>query len=407
MKISDISIAIVGGGPAGLALARLLCLRGARPVVLERDAFLGARAEGGSLDVHEGKGLAAIDAAGLRSGFDALARADDQCDRICDPAGNLHYDHAGGHGRPEIDRAQLRALLAGSLAPGVVRFGSDVRAVVPAPAGRHEVFGGGGSLGTFDLVVGADGAWSKVRPVVSSARPEYTGVLFVELAVDDVDARHPEVARIVPRGKLTVLGRSKGIIAQRSSGSHVRAYLMFRVAEGWLADRGIDLADPPSARAGLLRELEGFAPELLSLVHASESFVARPIVSLAPDHAWESRAGITLLGDAAHVMPPFAGEGVNMALFDALELSRALERHDDLASAIGAFEASMFARASRAARESIAGLAHVSDEGLAHTVALFRSFDDLARGESANGFAGLGEEGPRADEAEGEARPLD
>jgi len=380
---NDKRIAIVGGGPGGLTLARVLATRGVSSTVFELDEHALSRPQGGSLDLHADSGQRALREAGLEAQFQALARYDDQCDAIYDPEGTLQFEHAEASGgdRPEIDRTQLRTLLLESLPEGTVRWGSKVSAVEPLPDGRYRIVNGQGSLGDFDLVVGADGAWSRVRPLVSKEIPLYSGVLFVELTLDDVDAKHPAVAALVPRGKISVVGRSKAFVAQRSSHGQVRVYLMFRVAEDWIKKGAVDLSSPTRARADLRAQFPGWAPSLLAVIDAcNDVIVPRPIVALPVGHRWPHRPGVTLVGDAAHVMSPFSGEGVNMAMLDGAELALRLLEEPDWSRAVARYEEQMFVRAAEAAAGAREGLDFVSDDALAHVLEHFRSITGPAGG---------------------------
>lgn len=361
-------IAIIGAGPGGLTLARILATRGVATTVFEAESDPRARPQGGSLDLHEDSGLRALRQAGLDREFQRYARYDDQGDVVYDHEGTLRFAHheAGATARPEIDRTQLRQFLLESLPDGTVRWGQKIAAVAPLADGTVQV-----QDEIFDWVVGADGAWSKVRSWLSSERPRHTGVTFVEMQIEDVDTRHPQVAALLPHGKLLASGRSQGLIAQRNSGGTVRVYWMFRVSEEW---NEVDDSDPPAARATLRRLLAGWSPKLLAFLEASgEHVVRRPIVALPIGHRWAPRRGLTLLGDAAHVMSPFAGEGVNMAMLDAAELALALATDADWSRAVAGYEAAMFERAARAAEESDRGLAFVSEQGLEHVLAQVRA----------------------------------
>ena len=369
------SVGIVGGGPGGLTLARILATRGIASTVFEVDEHPLARPQGGSLDLHAESGQLALREAGLEAPFKALARYDDQWGAIYDQHGVLHFEHteASGPDRPEIDRTQLRDVLLASLPRETIRWDSKVAAVEPLADGRYRVAGETGALGEFDLVVGADGAWSKVRTLVSKEVPSYTGLLAIELSIDDVDTQHPAVATLIPRGKISAKGSWRGFIAQRSSHGHVRVYVMFRVPEARLRDF-VDLSSPDRARAALKALLSGWAPSMLAFIDASSDIIVpRPIVALPVGHRWSHRPGITLLGDAAHVMPPFSGEGVNMAMLDALELALRLSGSSDWSAAVASYENAMFTRAASAAAGAMLGLNFISEDGLAHSLQHFRN----------------------------------
>ncbi len=281
------TIGIVGGGPGGLTLARILATRGIASTVFELDEHPLARPQGGSLDLHAGSGQLALREAGLEAQFQALARYDDQYDAIYDHRGVFHFEHteASGGDRPEIDRTQLRSILLDSLSEETIRWGSKVSAVEPVSDGRYRVVSEEGTLGEFDLVVGADGAWSRARPLVSSETPVYTGIFCIELDIDDVNARHLALASLIPRGKISAVGNCQGFIAQRSSNAHVRVYVMFRVPEERLQQGIVDLSSPARARAALKALLPGWAPSLLAFIDAcNDTINARPIVALPVGH---------------------------------------------------------------------------------------------------------------------------
>jgi 2-polyprenyl-6-methoxyphenol hydroxylase-like FAD-dependent oxidoreductase/putative sterol carrier protein len=382
MQDAKRSVGIVGGGPGGLTLARILAMRGIAFTVFELDEHPLARPQGGSLDLHAESGQRALREAGLEAQFKAVARYDDQGGAIYNHQGTLQFEEPfGSEGdRPEIDRTQLRSILIDSLSKEAIRWGSKVSAVEPLVDGRYRVVGPEGSLGDFDLVVGADGAWSKVRPLVSKAVPTYTGILNIELCIDDVDAKHPALAALIPHGKIGAIGNCRALIAQRSSNSHVRVYLMFRVPEERLQKGILDLSSPARARAELKALLPGWAPSLLSFIDAcNDTMVARPIVTLPAGHRWNHRPGVTLLGDAAHLMSPFGGEGVNLAMLDGMELALGLAANSDWSHAVAAYEERMCSRAAPEAADALQGLhGFISENALEHSLAHFGAVQNSA-----------------------------
>ncbi|MFE2913198.1 FAD-dependent oxidoreductase [Kitasatospora indigofera] len=362
-------IAVVGAGPAGLTFARVLHRHGHPVTVLERDCGPDARPPGGTLDLHEGLGQLALDKAGLLARFQALSRPEGQAMRILDPAGTVLRDwrpRPEDRANPEIDRGHLRDLLLGPLD---VRWGRGVTEVVPDTGDGTLVRFADGRQETFDLVVGADGAWSRVRPAVSKVTPHYTGVTFVETSLDDVDTRHPGLARLVGDGSVAVYGVNRGLVAQRNSGGHVKVYAQFRAP----VDRhtGLDRADADAVRSILLSLFDGWAAPVLDLLRHGTAFVRRPLHALPVSHTWAHVRGVTLLGDAAHLMPPL-GAGANLAMLDGAELAESVAGgHGALDETVRAFEERMWARAARWASVTTAGLERLVGPDPAEALALF------------------------------------
>ncbi|HEY0465848.1 MAG TPA: FAD-dependent monooxygenase, partial [Polyangiaceae bacterium] len=210
------SIAIIGAGLGGLTLARVLHVHGIRATVYEADSSAAARTQGGMLDIHEYNGQLALKAAGLHEAFRGIIHEGGDASRVVDPHGKILLDQPGdGSSRPEVPRGELRRILLESLPDGAVQWGRKLSAVRPRDDGQHGLTFADGSTATVSLVVGADGAWSKVRPLLSDAKPEYAGTSFVETYLLDADARHPAAAKKVGGGALYALVPGKGIVAHR------------------------------------------------------------------------------------------------------------------------------------------------------------------------------------------------
>ncbi|WP_338694595.1 NAD(P)/FAD-dependent oxidoreductase [Streptomyces sp. Q6] len=357
-------ITVVGAGLGGLTLARVLHVHGIDAVVLDLDASADARAQGGMLDIHEESGQAALHAAQLYDAFRAKVHPGGEAMRVLDRHARVLREEAddGAGDRPEIDRGDLRDLLLGSLPDGTVRWGTKVTAARPLGDGRHEVTLADGSVFTTGLLIGADGAWSRIRPLLSSALPAYTGISFVELDLHDVANRHPRAAKLIGGGMFFALGERKGFLAHLETDGSVHVYTALELPEDGLA--AIDFTDTDGAKAALLEHFTGWAPQLRALVtDADGPLVPRLIHALPVGHRWERVPGVTLLGDAAHLMSPFAGEGANLAMADGADLGRCLAEHpDDVEAALAAYEAVMFPRAEEKARESFEGLDMIFDD---------------------------------------------
>ncbi|MET7682677.1 NAD(P)/FAD-dependent oxidoreductase [Streptomyces sp. NPDC005423] len=362
-------IAVVGGGPAGLTFARVLHRHDHPVTVLERDSGPDARPPGGTLDLHEGLGQLALDKAGLLAEFQALSRPEGQAMRILDTDGTVLRDwrpRGDDRAHPEIDRGHLRDLLLGPLD---VRWGRGVTQVVPGTPDGVLVRFADGRQETFDLVVGADGAWSRTRPAVSPVTPHYTGITAVETSLDDVDTRHPGLARMIGDGSVAVYGVNRKLVAQRNSGGHVKVYAQFRAPLDWHTD--LDLADADAVRSSLLTLFDGWAAPVLDLLHHGTAFVHRPLHVLPVTHTWTHVSGVTLLGDAAHLMPPL-GAGANLAMLDGAELAESLATGPgNLDDAVRAFEERMWARAGRWAKITTAGLERLVSPNPAEALAVF------------------------------------
>ena len=353
------SIAIVGGGLGGLTLARTLQVHGVHSTVFELDASGHARSQGGSLDIHVESGQRALREAGLYETFLRFVTPSGEATRILDKTGTVFVDEQGedaGRDRPEIERGDLHDLLVDSLEPGTIVWNHKVTTLTPLDNAQHQLTFADGSSATVDLLIGADGAWSKVRPLVSNARPEYSGVSFLDMSISDLTP-YPESAALVGPGIMFAFTGDRGMIAH--GGNHIRNYAALQVPEDWLKTCGVNWADAGAARRALLSEYADWSDAFKNLIRNSDdTIIPRPIYALPVGYRWERVPGVTLLGDAAHLMSPFAGEGANLAMQDGTELALALIEHgDDIEAALSQYETVLFSRSEEAALQSAEGVA--------------------------------------------------
>ncbi len=352
------TVTIVGAGLGGLTLARILHVSGINATVYDRDASPTARAQGGSLDIHEESGQRALCDAGLFDAFRALIHPGGEHLRVLDKEANVRLEESGNGARPEVDRGALRDLLLASLPADIVHWGAKVTDVQPHRDGGYTITLNGSETIATDLLVGADGAWSVVRPLVSAATPVYAGLSFVEVHLYDADRRHPESAALVGPGLFFALSDEKGIIGHRMGDGSLHLYIALKTPADWATSGAINFADPDAAKTDLLAQFIGWEAGLRAMIaEADGELVPRAVHALPVGHRWERIPGVTLLGDAAHLMSPFAGEGANLAMLDAAELAAAIVAHPhDPEAALSKYERPLFPRSEAAAAQSAMSL---------------------------------------------------
>jgi 2-polyprenyl-6-methoxyphenol hydroxylase-like FAD-dependent oxidoreductase len=347
-------VTIVGAGLGGLTLARVLHVHGIPATIYEAEPSAQARTQGGQLDIHEYNGQLALEAAGLTGEFRAIVHEGGEATHVLDQHGTVLLDEPddGTGGRPEVLRGDLRRILLESLPEGMIQWGRRVTGARSLGDGRHELTFADGQAVTTSLLVGADGAWSRIRPLLSDAEPEYAGTTFIETHLYDADERHPAAARALGAGALFAVAPGQGILGHREPGGVLHAYVALSKPPEWMA--GLDSADPAAVTAQVTAEFTGWAPELTALITDSDTApVLRAIYALPIGHRWDRVAGVTLLGDAAHLMSPFAGEGANLAMFDGSELGQAITAYPgDTEAALAEYEQALFPRSAELAAES-------------------------------------------------------
>ena len=364
MLVKNKQVAIIGGGPGGLTLARLLQMKGVIVKVYERDLNKDVRVQGSLLDLHDESGLAALVKANLLNEFknNFLPGADktlilDQNATIffSDYETNKEEDFGHTHFRPEIERGTLRKILLEAVTPETVVWDSHFIRMEPQNEGWLLHFKNGSSV-YADLVIGSDGTNSKIRPYITDIKAFYTGITMLEGNIYQAAKNVPNIESLASGGKIMAFGNGKNILLGQKGNDDIGFYASFKTDENWATQNGLDYADPAQILDWFMKEYPGWSNIYHELFEkASLPFVPRPIYCMPLDQNWEALPNVTIIGDAAHVMPPFAGEGANMAMLDALELSECLtsDQYKTLQEAIAAYEINMRKRASKAAQESL------------------------------------------------------
>ena len=362
--IRNKKIAIVGGGPGGLTLARLLQLQGADVKVYERDSNKHARLIGSPLDMHEESGMAALRAANLLNEFKGNFRPGADRKLIADERVEIFFsdhdtkpaeDFGNKYFRPEIDRYPLRNLLLDSLRPETIVWNSHFVSLEKQNEGWRLHFRNS-SFADADIVVAADGANSKIRPYLTDIKPFYTGITMLEINVDNAKEAAPRISALLDGGKIMAFGNERCLLGGQKGDGDLGFYASFKTDEDWATSSNLNYSDNAEILAWFKKEYAGWSNIWYELFeNAAAPFIPRPIYCLPLDNAWKTLRNLTMLGDAAHVMPPFAGEGANMAMLDALELSEHLTsgEYNNLPEAVSSYETNMRRRAAAAAKESL------------------------------------------------------
>ena len=360
MLIENKKIAIVGGGIGGLTLARLLQMRGADIQVYERDIDSGVRVQGSTLDLHEGTGLEAITRAGLIDEFYKYHRPTASKLRIVDK--KLHvifddHDHiaAVAENRPEIDRAPLREILLNSLNTDTVVWNRHFVSMEKKGEGWKLQFKNG-QTAYADLIIAADGANSKIRPYLNAPNPIYSGITLVEGNIYDAQKNAPKLFEFTKGGKVMAFGDEQFIGYGTKGDGSIMFVASTKAPEHVFKEQSNDVNLKQQVSDWLNVNFSGWG-EAWEEFFANENvyFIPRPQYYFPLDQSWITQSNLTMIGDAAHRMPPFAGEGANVAMQDAFELVACLTdgNFESLELALSYFEKQMVQRGAAATQDTL------------------------------------------------------
>lgn len=403
-------IAIIGGGPAGLTAGVLLHKHGIPFTIFElrqKPTVKELAQPTGMLDLHEESGLAALRKCDLYEDFVQLIGDCAQEIRIADENGKIVFIHGADSGsdRPEISRTALNQLLLSKLPAESIRWDHKLFSATRSTTSKHTQtvldFGVHGKQ-PFDFVIGADGAWSKIRKMLTHVKLEYSGRQLITATIRDIAKKYPHLVELVGPGSFMALGNRHGVFVQRGSFDSARMYIMLTIPEEDFATSS-RLKSETAAFAknkilgddALLGRWGPRTKDLVTIAFDEESHYdsnAKTDIRVAHEVpiGWEHQPGATLIGDAAHVMPP-NGEGVNIAMLDAVMLTEAIiKAHNTtvldfptfqsvLDPFIKEFEVDMEARARKVAEDSQQLLdAMFTENASAAMVKFFKSFGEPA-----------------------------
>ncbi|KAI0634420.1 monooxygenase FAD-binding protein [Trametes polyzona] len=351
-------IAIIGGGPSGLVLLVTLHKRGIPATLYEREPSSDSRAHlGGMLDLEWETGQRAMRENGLLDVFLKNSRREAEEVRFCGKSGEVLMHLPGKEptdenlrdSRPEIDRRVLRQILLDAAPSDSVKWGYALSSIKPLEGGQHELTFSNGVVTVADFVVGADGAHSRIRPLLSPAVPLYHGVNGTELSVSPDVVSRPEnkdVNDAIGRGSCYVVQDKRMLAFQRNGSGRIRLYAWHQDPLEWTLPE-----DPKEAKKVLLEIYSDWTPWMKKFIELADenAIYPRPLFYLEVGHRWEHKPGVTLIGDAAHLMSPFSGMGANLAMRDGLELGIVLAETiskgasaEEREAALAVWEAEMF-----------------------------------------------------------------
>ena len=350
-------VAIIGAGPVGLTMAKLLQQNDIDITVYERDTNPQARIWGGTLDLHKSSGQEAMKRAGLLQAYYDLALpmginfADEKGNILSTrkPTPENQFDN------PEINRNALRKMVLDSLESDTVVWDRKLTGL-EEQKGKWILYFENKPTAIADFIIVANGGMSKARSFVSDSEVEETGTFIIQGDIYQPETNCPDFFQLCNGNRLMTAYQGNLLVANPFNNGALSYGIIFKKPGEWNNGNELDFHDTDSVVEFLLNRLSNWSAEYKQLIRSTTFFVGLPTRKFPLDKPWKNNRPlpITLIGDTAHLMPPFAGQGVNIGLMDALILSENLTngKFETIQSGIDDYEQKMFVYATEAQAES-------------------------------------------------------